>query len=156
MEQILTVPLDIKIWPRMLRMHQWLKNLLLFVPIFAGHQFTDLNMLLLLFLAFFSFSLCASSVYIINDLVDLENDRAHPRKSKRPFASGEVPIWMGCVLAPVLLVSSFFLAWKVNANFLSWLISYFVLTCLYSFYLKRLMLVDCLILAILYTGASVV
>jgi 4-hydroxybenzoate polyprenyltransferase/phosphoserine phosphatase len=138
-------------WRRVLRVHQWLKNLLLFVPLFAAHKFTGMNPWLALTLAFFSFSLCASSVYIVNDLLDLESDRNHPRKCTRPFASGLVPVWMGVLLSPVLLLSSLALAWRVGGNFLPWLVFYFVLTCAYSLGLKRLIIVDCLTLAMLYT-----
>lgn len=93
-------------WLRVLRVHQWLKNLLLFVPIFAAHQLTSADAWTSLILAFFSFSLCASSVYIVNDLLDLESDRQHPRKQNRPFASGQVPAWLGVALSPVLLIAS--------------------------------------------------
>lgn len=138
-------------WRRVLRVHQWLKNLLLFIPIMAGHTMDDPDAWLALIVAFVAFSLCASTVYIANDLLDLESDRQHPRKCKRPFASGVVPAWMGVALAPFLLVFSLGLAAWVGAGFFAWLIVYFVLTCAYSFVLKRLMLVDCLILAVLYT-----
>lgn len=138
-------------WHQVPRMHQWLKNLLLFVPLFAAHRLTNLDTWSALILAFFSFNLCASSVYIVNDLLDLESDRQHPRKCNRPFASGLVPVWMGVVLAPLLLLGSLALAWHVGGSFFPWLLLYFVLTCAYSLGLKRLMLVDCLTLAILYT-----
>lgn len=136
---------------RVLRVHQWLKNCLLFVPLFAAHQLTNPDIWLSLLLAFFSFCLCASSVYITNDLLDLESDRQHPRKSMRPFASGQVPIWVGAMLAPMLLISSLVLAQQVGGNFWPWLVFYFGLTCVYSWGLKRLIIVDCLILAMLYT-----
>lgn len=138
-------------WRRVLRVHQWLKNLLLFVPIFAAHQLTSGDTWTSLILAFFSFSLCASSVYITNDLFDLESDRLHPRKRNRPFASGLVPTWMGVALAPVLLCISLWLGSYVGGGFIPLLIFYFVLTGAYSWGLKRLMLVDCLALAMLYT-----
>jgi 4-hydroxybenzoate polyprenyltransferase len=138
-------------WRRVLRVHQWMKNLLLFVPLLAGHQLLDTEAWIALLLAFVSFSLCASTVYIANDLLDLESDRAHPRKCNRPFASGVVPAWMAVVVAPLLLLASIALACLVGPAFLSWLLVYFLLTCLYSFVLKRLMLVDCLTLAVLYT-----
>lgn len=93
-------------WGRILRLHQWIKNLLLFIPLMAGHVFSSIEPWLALALAFMSFSLCASTVYIANDLLDLESDRQHPRKRARPFASGLVPAWMGVVLAPVLLALS--------------------------------------------------
>jgi 4-hydroxybenzoate polyprenyltransferase len=136
---------------KMLRIHQWMKNCLLFVPLLAAHQLTNTDAWLALIMAFFSFSLCASSVYIVNDLLDLESDRQHPRKCMRPFASGLIPASVGVALAPVLLLSSLALALHVGSHFLSWLLFYFVLTCAYSGGLKRLMLVDCLILAMLYT-----
>ena len=136
---------------KMLRIHQWMKNCLLFVPLLAAHQITNTDAWLALIMAFFSFSLCASSVYIVNDLLDLESDRQHPRKCMRPFASGLIPASVGVALAPVLLLSSLALALHVGSHFLSWLLFYFVLTCAYSGGLKRLMLVDCLILAMLYT-----
>jgi 4-hydroxybenzoate polyprenyltransferase len=104
-----------------------------------------------LILAFLSFSLCASSVYIVNDLLDLESDRQHPRKRHRPFASGLVPASIGVVLAPLLLLGSLALAQHVGGHFVPWLLFYFVLTCAYSWRLKSLMLVDCLTLAMLYT-----
>jgi len=137
-------------WRRVLRIHQWMKNFLLFVPMFAAHQLTNGGAWLSLLLAFFSFSLCASSVYIANDLFDLESDRQH-RKRNRPFASGQVPAWMGVALSPVLLVCSLALGSYVGGHFLPWLMFYFFLTCAYSWGIKRLMLVDCMALAMLYT-----
>jgi 4-hydroxybenzoate polyprenyltransferase/phosphoserine phosphatase len=136
---------------RVLRVHQWLKNVLLFVPLAAAHQLTDTRMWGPLVIAFAAFCLCASSVYIANDLLDLESDRLHPRKRMRPFASGRVPIWIGLVASPVLLLISFALALLVNDALVACLFVYFVLTSAYSFYLKRLMLVDCITLALLYT-----
>ncbi|WP_374089068.1 UbiA family prenyltransferase [Methylomicrobium lacus] len=151
-EQIFPSPsINLNSLRRVLRAHQWLKNLLLFVPLFAAHQFTNLGAWPALILAFFSFSLCASSVYIVNDLLDLESDRLHPRKCNRPFASGVVPVWMGVALAPLLLLVSLGLGQQAGGTFLPWLEFYFVLTCAYSFGLKRLILLDCLTLAMLYT-----
>lgn len=144
-------PISISTGARVLRVHQWLKNLLLFVPLLAAHQLGSIDSWLALTLAFFAFGLCASSVYITNDLLDLESDRAHPRKRNRPFASGHVPIWMGVALSPLLLVVSLVLAWLVGLPFLFWLLFYFVVTVAYSFYLKRIVLLDCMVLALLYT-----
>jgi len=139
------------VWRRSLRIHQWLKNLLLFMPLLAAHQLTNTASWGLLALAFLAFSLCASSVYLANDLLDLESDRLHPRKKTRPFASGALPVWLGVALAPVLLGASLLLAAQVRSSFLAWLVGYFVLTCFYSWSLKRMILIDCLTLAILYT-----
>jgi 4-hydroxybenzoate polyprenyltransferase len=144
-------PRGFNAWRKVLRVHQWLKNLLLFVPMLAAHELADHALWSTLMLSFISFSLCASTVYIANDLLDLESDRAHPRKRLRPFASGMVPVWMGVVLAPVLLLVSLWLGALVGGAFLSWLLVYFVVTCAYSWGLKRLMLVDCVTLAVLYT-----
>jgi 4-hydroxybenzoate polyprenyltransferase len=146
---------------KMLRVHQWLKNILLFAPLLAAHQFDNWQGWAFLFLAFITFSLCASSVYIANDLLDIESDRKHSRKSRRPFASGDMPIWVGVILSPVLLIISLIVANGVNPSFMGWLITYFVITCAYSWGLKRLVLVDCITLAILYTlriiaGASAI
>jgi 4-hydroxybenzoate polyprenyltransferase/phosphoserine phosphatase len=138
-------------WRRVLRVHQWLKNALLFVPLLAAHEIGNTGAWTALLLAFVSFSLCASCVYIFNDLLDLESDRAHPRKRARPFASGVVPVWMGLLLSVLLLAVSLALATAVGGSFLRWLGFYFVLTCAYSWVLKRVMLVDCLTLAMLYT-----
>jgi 4-hydroxybenzoate polyprenyltransferase len=142
---------NLSTWRRVMRVHQWMKNGLLFVPLLAAHQITNTEAWLALTLAFLSFSLCASSVYIINDLLDLESDRQHLRKRNRPFASGLVPVSMGIALAPLLLIASFVFAHYVGGYFVPWLLFYFVLTCAYSWRLKSLMLLDCLTLALLYT-----
>ena len=141
----------VRAWRKVLRVHQWLKNMLLFVPLVAAHQVFDMDHWLTLVLAFVSFSLCASTVYIANDLLDLESDRAHPRKRMRPFASGAVPAWHGVVVAPLLLAVSIALGAMVGGTFLPWLMFYFLLTCVYSLGLKKVILLDCITLAMLYT-----
>lgn len=151
-EQSFSSPnLSLKTWHHLLRSHQWLKNSLLCIPLLAAHQLTDIHAWLLLLFAFISFSLCASSVYISNDLLDLESDRQHPRKCNRPFAAGTAPLWLGFILAPCLFIASLLLATQINLNFLWCLLAYFVLTSVYSLGLKRVVLIDCLTLAILYT-----
>jgi len=142
---------NLSVWLKALRVHQWLKNLLLFVPLLAAHQFGNFQSLATLTLAFISFSLCASSVYIINDLLDLECDRRHPRKKNRPFASAKLPISLGVAVAPILIGSSFTLGAIVGEDFLVILLLYLLLTVAYSLALKRVVLVDCLTLATLYT-----
>ncbi len=146
-----TAPSKISTWRKVLRVHQWMKNALLFVPLLAAHQINNSDAWVTLFFSFFSFSLCASSVYIVNDLLDLESDRQHPRKCNRPFASGAVPVFMGVMLAPLLLMVSIALATICGGHFMSWLCFYFVVTCAYSWRLKSVMLLDCLTLAMLYT-----
>ena len=139
------------VWIRTLRIHQWLKNLLLFVPLLSAHQLSNIQSLNLLIIAFFSFSLCASGVYIINDLFDLESDRSHPRKRYRPFASARLPIFYGIAVTPLLIGLSIALGIIVGSYFLTVLMLYLALTFAYSFVLKRLVLVDCLTLATLYS-----
>ncbi|MFT3779352.1 MAG: UbiA family prenyltransferase [Ottowia sp.] len=138
-------------WRRVLRVHQWLKNLLLFLPLLAAHQFGNAAAWGTVLLAFLSFSLCASAVYIGNDLLDLASDRLHPRKRLRPFASGRVPVAWGVAVAPLLLAASVALGCGVGPGFVGWLAVYFALTCWYSVTLKRLVLLDCMTLASLYT-----
>lgn len=134
-----------------MRLHQWLKNLLIFLPLAAAHQVTNPELLVLGALAFLSFGLCASSVYLLNDLLDLPADRSHPRKCKRPFASGDVSLLRGIALIPVLLVTAFALAALVGSEFVLVLAGYYVLTLAYSLSLKRIVLVDVMVLAALYT-----
>lgn len=138
-------------WRKVFRVHQWLKNILLFVPLLAAHQMSNAYALEALILAFISFSACASSVYVTNDLLDLESDRKHPRKGKRPFASGAIPVLYGVFLAPILIIFSLILASIVGPAFLVWLLIYYFLTTAYSLKLKRLALIDCITLAGLYT-----
>ena len=106
----LTMPLGSpKAYLKALRPHQWLKNLLIFVPMLAAHELTAETLARSL-LAFIAFSLVASSVYLLNDLLDLSADRAHPRKRYRPFASGDVPLAHGTWLVPLLSLAGFALA----------------------------------------------
>lgn len=138
-------------WIRALRVYQWIKNLLLFVPVLAAHQLDNVQSLKILMLAFLSFSLCASSVYITNDLLDIESDREHPRKRHRPFASAKLSIKAGLVIIPLLIGLSILLGLMVGSEFLSILIIYLILTITYSLVLKRFVLVDCITLATFYT-----
>jgi 4-hydroxybenzoate polyprenyltransferase len=136
---------------RALRIHQWLKNLLVFLPIVLAHEWFNVKAVSAAVLAAFAFSLCASGVYLVNDLLDLESDRQHPRKRKRPCASGELPIKWAILLAPVLFVAAFLIAGLVHAEFTIVLGLYLVLTTAYSLRLKALALVDIILLAMLYT-----
>lgn len=144
-------------WISALRLHQWVKNLLIFVPLFAGHQYGDAQLLSDAFIAFLVFGLCASSVYILNDLADLQDDRKHPRKRLRPFAAGRLPVSAGVLVFPILLLGSFGLAaWLLPAAFVAGLAVYYLLTVAYSFTLKRYMVIDVVALAALYTIRIVV
>ena len=134
-----------------LRVHQWIKNTLIWLPIAAAHELGNATILLQGLYAFFAFSLCASAVYLINDLFDLESDRAHVRKCKRPFAAGLIPVSHGLLLAPALLLASFMLALQLPVEFLFVLIFYFAMTLAYSLRLKQQVILDVLILGGLYT-----
>ncbi len=134
-----------------LRLHQWVKNILLVVPLAAAHQLLDVEALGAAMLAFLAFSLCASSAYVLNDMLDLEADRQHPRKAQRPFASGQLPLLAGFVLVPLLLAGAIATAMLLPPNFRLVLAGYFLLTLAYSFRLKRVALIDIVVLAGLYT-----
>lgn len=136
---------------RALRPNQWAKNVLVFVPLLAAADKTSLPHALNAVLALIVFSAVASSVYLLNDLVDLPTDRKHPRKRFRPFADGSLPIVNGLALIPALLIFGFSLAWYISPTFTGVMAVYAVLTLLYSFWLKRLALLDTLVLAGLYT-----
>lgn len=138
-------------WGELLRVRQWLKNLLIFAPLLAAHRVLDTDIYLTIVLAFVAFSLSASAIYLVNDLFDLESDRRHPRKRLRAVASGRIPVWQAVVAVPVLLFFSLMLALSVSSAFVYCLAVYLILTSLYSWRLKRLLIVDCLVLASLYT-----
>jgi 4-hydroxybenzoate polyprenyltransferase/phosphoserine phosphatase len=137
-------------WARLMRVHQYAKNALVFVPLLTSHHFTS-EAIASALLAFLAFSLCASSVYILNDLVDLQDDRGHRTKCRRPLASGAIPLAHGVVVAPILFLAAVALAAMVSLPFLAVLLGYFALTTAYSFSLKRMMLVDVITLAGLYS-----
>lgn len=134
-----------------IRAYQWVKNALIFLPLITSHQITNPGRLLDAALAFLSFNFCSSSAYVLNDLLDLESDRRHPRKKYRPFASGDLPFAAGIVAIPLLLLTSFALGLLLPLGFITVLGSYFVLTLAYSFYLKHVVVVDVVLLALLYT-----
>lgn len=141
---------DWKVYVKQLRPHQWSKNLLIFVPMLATHS-GDLATIIRTILAFFSFSLVASSVYVLNDLLDLAADRAHARKKRRPLASGDLPIAHGTALFPLLLGTGVVFGVLAGVHFLAALALYYTVTLAYSFYLKRKILIDICALAGLYT-----
>lgn len=138
-------------WLRALRVHQWIKNLLLFVPLLTAFSFMEINKLFSMGLAFLAFSLAASATYIVNDLWDLDSDRLHPRKRLRPFASARLSILHGLAVAGVSLASAFLLAYCVSISFCLMLLAYLALTSAYSWTLKKYVLIDAIMLSLLYT-----
>ena len=135
-----------------LRIHQWAKNLLLFVPLLASHRLMEAQLLWSGLLAFIAFGACASSVYLLNDLLDLPDDRQHPTKCNRPLAAGTLPILHALFLIPVLLFGAFVVAlWLLPIQFAGVLAAYYILTLAYSLWLKRMVMLDVVTLAMLYT-----
>lgn len=141
----------LRTWLTAIRWHQWVKNLLIFVPIIAAHAIGDIERFASAFVAFVAFCLCASATYIANDLLDLDSDRAHHSKKFRPFAAGSIPIASGMLVSALLLSLSFvigaFLPWRFELV----LAGYLVVTVAYSVVLKRQVVVDVMLLAGLYT-----
>ncbi len=143
-------PLRLKTVLRAIRLKQWSKNALLFLPLLASHQL-DPHRWTLVLMAFVAFGLCASATYLFNDLLDLPNDRAHRLKRHRPLAAATISIPLAVVLGSVMLMLAFVLAWAVSPGFSAMLLVYTVTTLAYSLVLKRLALVDVLVLSGLYT-----
>ncbi|MBP1475475.1 UbiA family prenyltransferase [Frateuria sp. MAH-13] len=139
-------------WIRALRLHQWVKNFLVFVPLLAAHQLLVGPAFWAAAMAFLSFGLCASGVYVLNDLLDLSSDRAHRTKRNRPFAAGTLDLKAGIIAIPALTAASLGLALSfLPRQFLLVLLLYLATTVLYSFKLKRVPLLDVVVLAGLYT-----
>jgi 4-hydroxybenzoate polyprenyltransferase len=141
----------LKAFSKAMRPHQWLKNLLIFVPLVLSQHLDEIQPAHQAFLGFIAFCLCASSVYLLNDLLDLAADRQHPTKRFRPFAAGDLPIVYGVIGMASLLLCSFLIAMLLPPFFLAVLVVYYICTVLYSLWLKSSMLIDALMLAALYT-----
>lgn len=143
-------PAPAKSMLRALRLHQWAKNVLIFLPVLLAHVLRA-GPLGRAALAFLSFSLCASATYIANDLLDIEADRRHPSKRARPFAAGDLPVLAGVAMSALLLAGALAIAVPLlPLAFLVWLLLYLVATLSYSLYLKRVVLVDVILLSGLY------
>ncbi|MEJ6007955.1 UbiA family prenyltransferase [Paucibacter sp. AS339] len=140
-----------RVWIKAMRVHQWVKNILIFVPLFTAFAFVNGPQFGNAVLAFIAFSLAASATYMFNDLWDLDSDRVHARKKKRPFASAAIPLIRGALVAVALLIMGAILAVKVSIAFLCMLMGYVILTTAYSWALKQYILIDVMMLAILYT-----
>lgn len=156
---------SLKAWLRAIRLHQWAKNTLIFLPLLLAHV-RAVGPVVASLLAFLSFGLAASATYIFNDLLDLEADRHHPRKRSRPFAAGDLSPIAGAVTVLLFLALSLALAlllprvltalspqfpWNGQGRFIEWLVLYAISTAAYSLRLKRMVLVDVIVLACLYT-----
>jgi len=135
-----------------LRVHQWIKNLLIFVPLLMAHKILDGPSLMRSIYGFLAWCFCASGVYLINDWFDIDADRQHPYKKHRALAAGALPSGWLWILVPILFLSGLAIGFLLLPSTFAWtLVLYIALTSSYSFYLKRLLIVDVLILAALYT-----
>lgn len=144
-------PGRVRAWLKALRLHQWLKNLLVFVPLITAHLFLSLDSIAQSVVAFIAFGLCASGVYVLNDLLDLTPDRQHARKRERPFAAGRLPLLQGLFAAPALTLAGLALSLWCSLAFTFVLLCYYLLTLAYSLRLKRIVMIDVVLLAALYT-----
>lgn len=138
-------------WLKTLRIHQWLKNLLVFVPVLTSFSFTDPSKVLVAGIAFLAFCFVASGTYVINDLADLESDRAHPSKRNRPVASAQIPIPAAGAMGVSLVATGATLAWGLSPAFFAVLMAYLAVTLGYTWVLKGYVLADVMTLALLYT-----
>jgi 4-hydroxybenzoate polyprenyltransferase len=141
---------DARTWAKLLRVHQYAKNALVLVPLLTAHKFGLVPATTALFAAV-AFSLCASSAYILNDLIDIEADRAHPTKRHRPIANGAISASHAALASVLVLAAAVAIASCISFAFCGVLLGYLALTAAYSFWLKRIAIVDIVTLAVLYT-----
>ena len=137
-------------WLRALRLHQWSKNLLVFVPLLLSGDLSEQSVTLSL-LAFLLLSLACSGSYLINDMLDLQEDRAHWTKRERPLAAGQLSVPAATAAAFVLLAASLVIAWLYLPHFAVWLSVYLATTLLYTLHLKQVPILDMLVLGALFT-----
>lgn len=135
-----------------IRVYQWVKNILLFLPMLLAHEIFNFRLIKDTSISFIAFSLMASFVYVLNDLLDVEADRIHPTKRNRPIASGKISIFQAFFIIPVLFFASLGIsAYYLNFEFTVMLLVYVISNIMYSFHLKKVMILDIIILSTLYT-----
>lgn len=144
-------PRSVAIYARAMRLHQWVKNLLLFVPLFMAQRWSDTTSLRLTIVAFVAFGMCASATYLCNDLLDLPADRRHVGKSRRPLAAGDLSVPAAFALIGVTYTAGIGLALTLPSAFMWILVIYIVLTTAYSLRIKQLVIMDVLCLGTLYS-----
>ncbi|MGC4100554.1 UbiA family prenyltransferase [Ferruginibacter sp.] len=142
---------SVKDFIKAIRAYQWIKNLLLFVPLVTSHSLGSLNLVLLSFFGFCTFSLVASAGYLLNDLLDINGDRKHPRKKFRPVASGKISIPTAFIIAVLFLAGGLIFAATLGLWFFCIVLFYFCTSFSYSLFLKKIVLYDVFILALLYS-----
>ncbi len=139
-------------WIKALRCHQWSKNALIFVPLILGHVFFDTSAILACVAGFLLMGVLASGTYLVNDILDLDSDRRHPTKRNRPLARGDIPLSTALAVAAVSIAGSLVASYFLSPVFAACLAGYLLTTLAYSLYLKRLLLVDVFVLAVLFTS----
>jgi 4-hydroxybenzoate polyprenyltransferase/phosphoserine phosphatase len=144
-------PVTLKTLVDSIRVRHWVKNFLVFIPIVTAHKLQDVGILAAGVLAFMAISFCASSIYLVNDLLDLDSDRVHPDKRGRPLASGSLPIPLAGVLSLTLMAAGFAISLKLPRDAVKLIGVYLIATTAYSFSLKRRVLLDVFTLSSLYT-----
>jgi len=143
-------PAPWKSWIKALRVHQWIKNVLIFLPMLLAHELSDPLLYGKAIIAFFAFSCAASAIYLLNDLFDLHADQHHPRKHKRPLAAGEISLLSAGIVSPILVLVALGLASSLSASYVVVLLVYLLLTTLYSWRLKQVVLIDVITLSAFY------
>lgn len=141
----------LKDYMKLVRVHQWAKNMLVFVPFFSAHLWSKAEVYPKVAMAFFAFSFFASFIYIINDIFDLRDDRKHRSKKYRPLACAKISIPKGVVVALLLCGTATFLSLKVSLEFSLVMLLYLIMTTLYTLFLKKMALIDVVILSCLFT-----
>lgn len=136
---------------KQMRPHQWMKNILIFLPAISAHLLYSYELILKCLIGMIGFSLAASFVYVLNDLMDLSSDRTHYVKKNRPFASGNLSLKYGLLLLPTLLTGSFAISSLLNSSYVAWVVCYITLNLLYSFVFKKTLGLDIILLSIMYT-----
>lgn len=142
----------LRTWIKALRCHQWSKNALVFVPLILGHAYFNSTAALTCLAGFLLLSVLASGTYLVNDILDLDSDRRHPTKRNRPLARGDIAMSTALWVATIAIVGSLAAAFALSRPFFLCLAGYLATTLAYSFYLKRLLLVDVFVLAMLFTA----
>jgi len=127
---------------RLIRVHQWIKNVFVFIPLLFSQHLFQMNYFLDALSAFLVFCLASSAIYVINDIVDIESDRAHPVKKNRPLPSGQISTQAAIITASLLLVLVFWLMMYFNYDFILLVVGFVILNVLYSFWLKNMVLLD--------------
>lgn len=133
---------------KLMRPHQYIKNLFIFLPLFFALKITNINLLLNTFLAFVAFSFTASAIYILNDYIDIEEDKLHPKKKNRPLAAGVISKPQAIIIMLVLAISGFTLMATLSLHVVIILAIYVIMNITYSFYLKYIAIIDVVIIAI--------